>query len=71
MLPEARIISVADAMEAMISQRPHRPALGLEEALGEIERGRGLEYDPDVVDTCQDLFREQGFTLEARSVGGF
>jgi len=71
MLPEAKIISVADAMEAMISRRPHRPALGLEEALGEIERGRGLEYDPDVVDACQDLFREPGFTLEARSEGGF
>ncbi|MDI9393155.1 MAG: HD domain-containing protein [Synergistota bacterium] len=71
MLPEARIISVADAMEAMISRRPHRPALGLEEALGEIDRGRGLEYDPDVVDACLDLFKEPGFTLESRSEGDF
>lgn len=71
MLPEARIISVADVIEAMISQRPHRPALGLEEALAEVKRGKGKEYDTDVVDACLDLFSDPEFNLDAVPGGVF
>jgi PAS domain S-box-containing protein/putative nucleotidyltransferase with HDIG domain len=55
-LPEARIIAVADVVEAMASHRPYRPSLGLEKALEEIDRGKGTLYDPDVVDACTKIF---------------
>lgn len=58
---EARIITVADVMEAMSSHRPYRAALGLDPALKEILRGRGLQYDADVVDACIRLFTEKDF----------
>lgn len=57
-IPEARILSVADVVEAMSSHRPYRPALGVEAALSEIERGRGTIYDPDAVDACVQVIRE-------------
>jgi HD-GYP domain-containing protein (c-di-GMP phosphodiesterase class II) len=60
-LHEARILAVADVVEAMMSHRPYRPAIGLEKALAEIERGRGSSYEPEVVDTCLRLFREDSF----------
>ncbi len=60
-LLEARILSVADVVEAMASHRPYRAALPLEMALTEIETHRGDRYDPAVVDACLRLFREQGF----------
>lgn len=60
-LPEARVLSVADAVEAMASHRPYRPGLGLDKALEEIRRQRGIWYEPRVVDTCLRLF-EKGFT---------
>ena len=60
----ARILAVADTVEAMSSHRPYRPALGIDAALEEIERGRGREYDPDVVDACLRLFRENGLTVD-------
>ena len=60
-LPEARILAVADVVEAMMSHRPYRPSLGLEQALAEIEQGRGRLYDPAPVDACLRLFREEGF----------
>ncbi|WP_051294943.1 HD domain-containing phosphohydrolase [Maridesulfovibrio bastinii] len=63
-LPEARIISVADVVEAMSSHRPYRAALGLDKALGEIIRGRGTIYDAEIVDVCIKLFEEDGFTIE-------
>jgi HD-GYP domain-containing protein (c-di-GMP phosphodiesterase class II) len=50
-------------VEAMASHRPYRPALGIEAALGEIERGRGSVYDATVVDACLKVFREGRFTL--------
>ncbi len=62
-LPEARIIAVADVVEAMASHRPYRAALGIDKALAEIERGRGTTYDPRVADTCLALFREKGFRI--------
>lgn len=48
----ARIIAVADVVEAMTSHRPYRPALTLEQAIAELHRGRGVAYDPAVVDAC-------------------
>jgi HD-GYP domain-containing protein (c-di-GMP phosphodiesterase class II) len=63
MLIEARIIAVADAMEAMLSDRPYRPSLGVEAAVNELIQYRGTAYDPAVVDACARLFTEQGFEL--------
>ncbi|WP_127478221.1 PAS domain S-box protein [Sulfurivermis fontis] len=65
-LLEARILAVADVVEAMASHRPYRAALPLEEALVEIERFRGVRYDPVVVDACLRLFREKGFTWQGK-----
>lgn len=62
-LLEARIIAVADVVEAMSSHRPYRPGLGVESALEEIERHQRKWYDPEVVDACLRLFREKGYTL--------
>ena len=61
---EARIIAISDVVEAMITHRPYRPALGIETALAEIERERGDKLDAQFVDLCIALFREQGFTLD-------
>jgi len=58
---EARIISVADVVEAMSSHRPYRPALGIENALSEILNNKGILYDDIVVDTCVKLFKEKKF----------
>ncbi|HJX30575.1 MAG TPA: HD domain-containing phosphohydrolase [Thermodesulfobacteriota bacterium] len=63
-LLEAKIIGVADVVEAMASHRPYRPALGIEKALEEISQKKGLLYDSKVVDTCIKLFTEKGFKLE-------
>ena len=60
---EARIIAVADVIEAMASHRPYRPGLGIDTALAEIERGRGLVYDVAVADACLRLFREKAYKL--------
>jgi putative nucleotidyltransferase with HDIG domain/PAS domain S-box-containing protein len=63
----ARIMAVADVVEAMVSHRPYRPALGLETALNEISSNKGTLYDPEVVEACLKLFREKGFRLEERA----
>ena len=63
-IPEARILGVADVVEAMASHRPYRPARGLDKALEEISQNRGVLYDPEVVDACLKLFTEKGFTFE-------
>jgi HD-GYP domain-containing protein (c-di-GMP phosphodiesterase class II) len=55
---EARVLAVADVVEAMSSHRPYRPALGVEVALDEVERHRGALYDPEVVDACAALFND-------------
>ena len=57
----ARIIAVADTVEAMHSHRPYRPGLGTETALRTIAAGRGTLFDPEVVDSCARLFGQQGF----------
>ena len=59
----ARIISVADAVEAISSHRPYRPALGLEAAFKELEVQRGTLYDPVIIDSCLRLFKEKQYTL--------
>jgi len=63
-LPEARILGVADVVEAMASHRPYRPALGIDKALEEISQNKGVLYDPQVVDTCVKLFRKKRFQFE-------
>jgi len=62
-LMEARIIAVADVVEAMASHRPYRPTVGLDAALQEIENNRETFYDADVVDACLSLFRKKGYRL--------
>jgi PAS domain S-box-containing protein len=61
---EARILAVADVVEAMASHRPYRPSLRLNPALEEIENNKGTLYDTGAVDACLRLFREKGFRLE-------
>ncbi|HAJ33181.1 MAG TPA: hypothetical protein DCK79_07385 [Candidatus Atribacteria bacterium] len=61
---EARILGVADVVEAMSSHRPYRPALGIDVALEEISKNKGILYDPEVVDVCLKLFKEKGFKFE-------
>jgi len=62
-LLEAKIIGVADVIEAMASHRPYRPALGIDDAFEEITMKRGILYDPDVVDASIDLFTKRGYQL--------
>ena len=63
-LLDARIMAVADVVEAMASHRPYRPALGINAALEEIQMHRGILYDADVADACLRLFREKGYQLK-------
>lgn len=62
---EARILAVADTVEAMSHNRPYRAAIGIDEALKEVENGKGTLYDPIVVDACLKLFREDGYQFPA------
>jgi PAS domain S-box-containing protein len=62
-LLEARIVSVADVVEAMANHRPYRAGLGLDVALAEIESGSGSLYDPQVCEACLTLFRERAYAL--------
>ena len=61
---EARILAVADVLEAMASHRPYRPALGLDKALDELSQKKGTVYDTEVVDACLRLFVDKGFRYE-------
>jgi putative nucleotidyltransferase with HDIG domain len=63
-LMEARIMAVADVVEAMASHRPYRPTLGIEAALEEIEKNKGILYDDTVADACLKLFREKRYQLK-------
>ena len=58
---EAKILAVSDTVEAMSSDRPYRPAIGIEAALEEIQSNSGVLYDKQVVDSCLKLFHEQGY----------
>ena len=60
---EARILAIADTVEAMCSPRPYRPAAGMEAAIEEINRGAGRLYDLHLVAACTRLVRQHGFTL--------
>jgi len=62
-LPGARIIMVADVVEAMSSHRPYRAALGVQAALAEIHAGAGVRYDSAVAKACGEVFREDGFVF--------
>lgn len=63
-LPEAKILAVADVTEAKSSFRPYRPARGIEAALAEIAQHKGRLYDADVVAACQELFGVDGFAFD-------
>jgi PAS domain S-box-containing protein/putative nucleotidyltransferase with HDIG domain len=63
-LLETKIICVADVVEAIASNRPYRPAKGIDAALEEIEKNKGILYDEKAVEACLRLFREKGFQLE-------
>lgn len=60
-LLEAKVIAVADTVEAMMNHRPYRPKLGIKKALDEIEKNKSVKYDSKIVDTCIDLFEEFEF----------
>jgi putative nucleotidyltransferase with HDIG domain len=62
-LMEARIMAVADVVEAMASHRPYRPSLGMDVALAEIEKNKGTIYDNTVANACLRLFREKRYQL--------
>ena len=62
-LVEARILAVADVVEAMASHRPYRPAHALQEALDEIRANKDRLYSPDVVDACLRVIKERGAEL--------
>ncbi|MDP1997822.1 MAG: HD-GYP domain-containing protein, partial [Gallionella sp.] len=64
-LIEARILAVADVVEAISAHRPYRPGLGIEVALEEITKNRGAFYDPQAVDACLTLFREQHYSFKS------
>ena len=67
-LPEARLLAVADVVEAMVSHRPYRAALSIEAALEEIKKHSGTLYDAKVVKACVTLFRKDGFAFERSGV---
>lgn len=62
-LPEARILAVADVLESIVSHRPYRPARGMTVALEELERERGTLYDPLVIDATFRLINDKGYTV--------
>ena len=68
---EARILGVADVVEAMNSYRSYRAPLGVDKALRQISRKRGVLYDPTVVDACVRLFTEKGFEFETEEDSEF
>lgn len=64
-LPEAKILIVADAVEAMSSHRPYRASMGIDKALEEISINRGKLYDEAAVDACLELFRNNEFEFKS------
>lgn len=65
-LTEARILAVADVVEAMVANRPYRPALGIDMALDEIRACSGTLFDPEVVDACCRLFESGRFGFQGQ-----
>jgi putative two-component system response regulator len=70
-LLEARILAVADMVEAMSSHRPYRPAFPVEAALDVIRSESGTRLDPEVVSVCCELFEKRDYDLEADVPGGY
>jgi len=68
-LPEAKVLAVADMVEAMAADRPYRATLGLEFALAEIKRLAGTTLDAEVVRVCTALFREKRLSLRTGKSG--
>ena len=68
-LLEAKILMVADVVEAMSSHRPYRPAPGVEKALDEIKKNRGILYESRVVDICIQLFKQHNFDFNLKTKG--
>ena len=62
-LPEARVLAMADVIESMASHRPYRPAVGLDAALDEVVKNRGTLYAPEVVDAAVRLINDKGYAL--------
>ena len=62
-LPEARVLAVADVIDSMASHRPYRPAVGLDAALDEVVKNRGTLYAPEVVDAAVRLINDEGYAL--------
>ena len=62
-LPEARVLAVADVIDCMASHRPYRPAVGLDAALDEVVKNRGTLYAPEVVDAAVRLINDEGYAL--------
>jgi HD-GYP domain-containing protein (c-di-GMP phosphodiesterase class II) len=63
-LIEAKILGVANVVEAMSSYKSYRPSLSIDEALAEISKNKNILFDPEVVDACLGLFKEKGFKFE-------
>jgi len=63
-LLEAKIVGIADVIEAMASHRPYRPALGVKKAIKELEKNKGILYDPDIVDVCIEIIKNVDYTRE-------
>ena len=61
---QARILAVSDVVEAMVSHRPYRPALGIKKALDEISQNSSVLYDNKVANMCLKLFNEKKFMFE-------
>lgn len=61
---ESKILAIADVVEAMYSHRPYRPGWGLDQALDQVDKNKGILFHPQVVDGCLSLFREKGFSLD-------
>jgi HD-GYP domain-containing protein (c-di-GMP phosphodiesterase class II) len=68
-LLEAKILGVADVVEAMASHRPYRASLGIDAALEELVRNRGILYDPDVVNACLNVFHKNEFEFRVEAPG--
>ena len=66
-LLEARVIYVADVVEAMSSHRPYRPAMGIKKALEELEKNKGKLYDENIVKACIKLFKKDNFEFEKKT----
>lgn len=62
-LMESKILMIADVVEAMATHRPYRPAIGLDLALEEINKNKGVFYDTEAVDVCLRLFNVRGYKI--------